>query len=327
MIIDSIDVSIVVPVFNESENIADTVERLLVTFASRPERVEIVVVNDGCTDDTLAVAQRLAEHEPRLTVTGYAKNVGRGRALRVGFGVAKGKFIVSIDADLSYDPVYILDLLDALYASPEVDFVLGSPYMPGGGTEGVAADRLFISRLGNWVLRTLVYQDIYTFTGIFRAYRREVLDALELEADDKELHLEILSRALAAGYRLKEVPAILRNRRKGTSKFRFRGTAISHLLFSFYERPMVVFGLIGIILLVSGLLSGGYVTMLRFQGTLNPVRPLVTFTAILFLSGLQILAFGFIALQIGILRRELYKIQRENRLLARQIQQILIEKK
>jgi dolichol-phosphate mannosyltransferase len=313
----SIGVSIVVPAYNEATNIADTVEWIAATFAARPERWEVILVDDGSTDDTRNVIARLAEVDPHVVLAGYDRNIGRGRALRVGFAQAQGRIIVSTDADLSYEPRYILDLLDTLYADPEVDFVLGSPYMPGGGTEGVDPRRLLISRLGNWVLQTTINKEVYTFTGIFRAYRREVLDALELESDGKEIHLEILSRALGAGYRVKEVPAVLRSRKKGRSKFRFGGTALSHLLFSFNERPILVFGGVGLLLLLAGLVGGIYVSVLRFQGTLNPGRPLTTLVVILMMAGLQILSFGFIALQIGALRREVFKVQRENRLLRR----------
>lgn len=321
-----VDVSIVIPAYNESENITVTTERIAAAFANRPERWEIIFVDDGSTDDTRAVIERLAKVDPRIVPAGYSLNAGRGRALRVGFARARGRIIVSTDADLSYEPGYILDLLDALYVDPDADFVLGSPYMPGGATEGVSWRRLFVSRLGNRVLQATVNKDIYTFTSVFRAYRREVLDALELESDGKEIHLEILSRALGAGYRVKEVPAILRSRKHGRSKFRFSGTAFSHLFFSFSERPILVFGGLGLLLLVIGILGGIYVSILRFQGTLTPNRPLITLVVILILTGLQVLSIGFVALQIGMLRREMFKIQRENRLLARQVRHALAEK-
>jgi dolichol-phosphate mannosyltransferase len=315
----TIDVSIVVPAYNEAENLVDTLERIAAVFAERPERWEVIFVNDGSTDNTAEVIQRLASIDPRVVPAGYPNNVGRGRALRVGFALARGNIVVSTDADLSYDPSYIPALLDALHDDPTVDFVLGSPYMPGGGTEGVDPRRLWISRVGNKVLRAAVNSEIHTFTGIFRAYRREVLDALEMESDGKEIHLEILSRALGAGYRVKEVPAVLRSRRKGKSKFRFGGTALSHLFFSFNERPIIVFGALGLLLLVIGLAGGVYVSLLRFQGTLNPGRPLIILVVVLMLAGLQILAFGFITLQIGTLRREIFKIQRENRLIRQEL--------
>jgi len=79
-------------------------------------------------------------------------------------------------------------------------------YMPGGGVKNVPLLRLWISKLGNKILRYTMPNRIYTSTGIFRAYRRKVLDSLELESDGKEIHLEILSKALALGYRVKENP-------------------------------------------------------------------------------------------------------------------------
>ena len=315
------DVSIIIPVYNESENVTDTVQQIAAAFAGRPETWELILVDDGSTDDTWAVLEQLARSESRLMPTGYKPNRGRGRALRVGFAQARGEIVVSIDADLSYEPHYILDLVDALDQDLDVDFVLGSPYMPGGDTEGVDPRRLLISRLGNKILQTSINRDIHTFTGIFRAYRRQVLSALELESDGKEIHLEILSRALGAGFRVKEVPAVLRSRKKGKSKFRFGGTTLSHLLFTFNERPLWIFGGLGLLLLLGGLAGGVYLSVLRFQGTLNPGRPLTTLVVIMMLAGLQILSFGFIALQIGALRRELFKIQRESRLLRRHLEQ------
>ena len=153
---------------------------------------------------------------------------------------------------------------------------------------------------------------IYTSTGIFRAYRRKVLDSLELESDGKEIHLEILSKAIALGYRVKEVPAVLTGRQKGRSKFKFRKTAVSHLVFSAFEKPMILFGFIGFLTLAIGLLIGLYIAYLRFLGDLTPGRPLITFAILLILGGIQMLSFGFIAIQIVSLRREILRIQKEN---------------
>jgi len=220
---------------------------------------------------------------------------------------------------LSYEPKYILNLINELKNDASIDLVLASPYMKGGRTEGVPLGRLLISKIGNRILSLAMDGNIKTITGIFRAYRRSVLESLELESEGKEIHLEILSRAVAVGYKVKEVPVVLTGREKGRSKFRFRGTVVSHLLFSFYERPMIVFGIIGLILLGSGFLGGIYVTILRFQKTLNPERPLMTLVVILLLAGMQILSFGFVSIQVGSLRREVYRIQKENRLLSRRL--------
>jgi dolichol-phosphate mannosyltransferase len=163
---------------------------------------------------------------------------------------------------------------------------------------------------------------IYTSTGIFRAYRRKVLDSLELESDGKEIHLEILSKAIALGFRVKEIPAVLTSRKKGTSKFKLRKTAISHLAFSVFEKPMMIFGFVGLLTLGIGLLIGAYVAYLRFVGELTPGRPLITFAILLILGGIQILSFGFIAIQIVSLRREILRIQKENLELQREMENI-----
>jgi len=233
-------------------------------------------------------------------------------ALRKGFRESSGEIVVSTDADLSYNPQYILDLVGTLKKEPEIDFVLASPYMPGGGVKDVPTLRLCVSKLGNRILRLVMPNRIYTSTGIFRAYRKKVLDSLELESDGKEIHLEILSKALALGYRVKEIPAILTGRKKGRSKFKFRKTTATHLAFSVFEKPMIVFGFLGLLTLGIGFLIGIYIAYLRFLGELTPGRPLITLALLLILGGIQILSFGFIALQIVSLRREILRIQKEN---------------
>ena len=306
------DLSIVIPMFNESENVESTLIRVEEALASFNGAYEIIVVNDGSSDNTLEILNKLKEQDRKLKIVSYPKNIGRGMALRKGFQESKGEIVVSIDADLSYDPHYILDLVGALKSGQDIDFVLASPYMPGGGVRNVPWHRLWISKLGNRILRFAMPNRIYTSTGIFRAYRKKILDSLELESDGKEIHLEILSKALALGFRVKEVPAVLSSRRRGKSKFKFKKTAMSHLVFSVFEKPMIIFGFIGLLTLTIGLLIGIYIAYLRFSGDLTPGRPLITFSLLLILGGFQILSFGFIALQIVSLRREILRIQKEN---------------
>jgi dolichol-phosphate mannosyltransferase len=306
------DLSIIIPMFNEAENAETTLNRVEEALASFRGTYEIIVVNDGSLDNTLDILNRLAEQDGKLKVVSYSKNAGRGMALRKGFKESSGEIIVSIDADLSYHPNYIIDFVETLRAEQDIDFVLASPYMPGGGVQNVPALRLYISKLGNKILRFAMPNRIYTSTGIFRAYRKRVLESLELESDGKELHLEILSKALALGYRVKESPAILTSRKKGKSKFKFRKTAISHLVFSVFEKPVIIFGFVGLLTLAIGFLIGMYIVYLRLLGDLTPGRPLITFAILLILGGIQILSFGFIAIQIVSLRREILRIQKEN---------------
>jgi dolichol-phosphate mannosyltransferase len=306
------DLSIVIPMHNEAENVKTTLSRVEATLASFRGTYEIVAVDDGSRDQTQAILKDVASQSEHLKVVSYSRNAGRGMALRRGFKASVGDIVVSIDADLSYDPGYILDLVEALKGEEEIDVILASPYMPGGGVRDVPFLRLWISKLGNRILRFAMPNRIYTSTGIFRAYRRRILESLELESDGKEIHLEILSKVIALGYRVKEMPAILTSRKRGKSKFKFRKTALSHLVFSFFEKPMMIFGFLGLVTLGTGGVIGLYVGYLRFAGILTPGRPLITFALLLILGGIQILSFGFIAIQLVSLRREILRIQKEN---------------
>ena len=305
------DLSVVIPMFNEAENVEVTLRRVEEALVSFPGSYEIVPVNDGSVDGTLEILNKVAARDSKIKVASYPKNIGRGRALRTGFRESTGDMVVSIDADLSFAPSHILDVINVLRNEPDIDFVLGSPYVPGGEMRNVPFLRLWISKLGNMVLRHIM--PVRYSTGVFRGYRRKVLDSLELESDDKEIHLEILSKALALGYRVKEIPATLTGRERGRSKFKFKKTAVSHLVFSLFEKPMIVFGFVGLIVLFIGLLMGLYVTYLRFAGELTPGRPLITFALLLILGGMQILSFGFIAIQIVSLRKEILRIQKGNK--------------
>ncbi|HOJ15242.1 MAG TPA: glycosyltransferase [Deltaproteobacteria bacterium] len=297
-------ISVIIPMYNEEANAWETVSRVrkLLEEAGRP--FEIVTVNDGSTDGTLDVLDRLAQEDGRVRVVSYWKNGGRGKALRYGFAAARCPYVATIDADLSYDPLYILEMARVLDEENDVDMVLVSPYMEGGKAVGVPAARLLVSWLGNKVLQLAMPQKIHTLTCIVRCYRKEVLDSLDLESDGKEIHLEILSKALAMGYHIREIPAVLTSRKKGSSKFSFRSTAVSHLLFTIFERPTLLFGFLGVLAVLTGIILGLYVVYLYTHGLLNPNRPLITLMVLFLLGGVQILSFGFLATQVHFLRKE-----------------------
>ncbi len=304
--------SVIIPMFNEQEVIAETIRSVTAELGVLGVEWELVLVNDGSTDDTPAICRREAEREGRIRIVDYSPNRGRGYALRRGFGAAEGEFVVSIDADLTYSPDHITGIYRELQSSG-VDVVLGSVYMKGGRAVNVPFKRLFISRIGNLILGLAFPGRIRTITCVLRGYRREVPDSLELESDGKEIHLEILAKAISVGFRVKEIPAVLTARRKGKSKFRFKATSISHLLFSFYQKPMIIFGFFGFIMVLIGFILGIVFIVQRYLGILNPTRPIFILMVILLLAGIQMLSFGFIANQIGIIKKEIYKIQKENK--------------
>ena len=125
------DLSIVIPMFNEAENVENTLKKVEGVLSQFQGTFEIIPVNDGSVDNTLEELKKVAERNNKVKVVSYPNNIGRGMALRKGFRESSGEIIVSIDADLSYSPHYILDFVETLRKEPEIDFVLASPYMPG----------------------------------------------------------------------------------------------------------------------------------------------------------------------------------------------------
>jgi glycosyltransferase involved in cell wall biosynthesis len=304
--------------YNEEANVASTVDTIERVMSGIGKPWELILVNDGSTDGTERVAERICGEKPFARLVSYRPNRGRGKALRSGFAEARGQFVITIESDLSWDASLMVDMLRILERG-EADMVLASPYVPGGTTEGVPAGRLMISRLGNMILSLVVPGDLKMVTQMFRAYRREVIDSLELESDGKEIHLEIVSKALALGYRAKELPAVLRSRGGGKSKFKLGKTAASHLAFSFFEKPILLFGIAGFFFLTLAFVIGVYLLIEFSRGQLNPDRPLMTVLILLIIGGLQFVSLGLVGTQIVQLRKEVYRIQMENRRLERQI--------
>jgi dolichol-phosphate mannosyltransferase len=306
-----IAVTVVIPMFDEAENARGTITAVGAALEAKGWSYEIVPVNDGSRDATADLLSELAAADPRVRPVIYQVNRGRGYALRRGFAAAEGDIVVALDADLSYSVDHATRMVEVLLEDPEADIVLASPYMPGGSVEGVPFVRLAFSRIGNIVLRAALPQRIYTSTGVVRAYRLDVLRSLDLESDGKEIHLEILSDAIAMGYRIVEMPATLRARKRGRSKFRPRATVASHLLFSVLARPAALFGAFGALLLGLGLIVGAYLFGVFLGHGLNPERPLMTVMMLLLLGGAGALAFAVVGSQLIELRRAVVRLQAE----------------
>jgi len=309
-------ISVIIPMYNEEDNVLNTLEvvdQVLLKF----EEHEVLVVDDGSKDNTFELANQFVSSNSDVRLFKHPVNMGMGRALRTGFERADGDVIITIDADLSYDPIYIPKLVDELDDS--TDIVIGSQYMDGGSTEDIPPLRLFVSKMANRIVGYAMADNISTVTGVLRAYRKEVLDSLELESNGTEINPEILAKARAVGFNIKEIPVTLKSRKLGKSKVRFRSTTMSHLLFTFYEKPMILFGVIGLLLCLIGVVSAVYLFYQYIIGTLDPTRPLMLFMVLTILSGIQILIFGFVATQISLLKKEIYVIQKENKLIRKKL--------
>jgi dolichol-phosphate mannosyltransferase len=226
-------VSIVVPCYNEGGNVARFEETLLPVAheLAKDREVELVLVDDGSSDDTLTRLEELAARANGLAieVVSHGVNKGLGAAVRTGFRHSKGDVVVTTDSDGTYEFTEIPRLLELL--APGVDVVTASPYHPDGGIDNVPQYRIVLSKGASLLYRVLVDWKIHTYTALFRAYRRDVVRSVEFESNDFLAMAEILVNAVMKGYRVVEAPAVLHSRAIGQSKARIARIIRSHVRF------------------------------------------------------------------------------------------------
>ena len=208
---------VVLPTYDERENLPAIVPAIL---AASPD-LDVLVVDDDSPDGTGALAGQLAARDPRVRVLHRVRKEGLGRAYLAGFDVALraayGR-ILQMDADFSHDPER---LPAVLAASRDADLVLGSRYVPGGGTRNWGLGRRVLSRSGSLYARTILGVGVRDLTGGFKCFRREVLERIDLPTVTSAgyaFQIELTWRALRAGFRVVEVPIVFADRRVGQSK-------------------------------------------------------------------------------------------------------------
>ena len=202
-------ISVVCPFYNEASILDAAVRSMLENLRSLDEEWELIIVNDGSTDGSLEIAQAFQADEPRLQGLTYPINRGRGYAIRTGAAAARGELIVTTKIDSSWGDDIVHRLVAELHARPDADIVVASPNLPGGRYKNVPIKRVFFSKYGNLIIRAGLRYSVTMNTGMTRGYRAEKFRALPLEEDEKEMHLEVINKALAFGYRIYEIPATL----------------------------------------------------------------------------------------------------------------------
>jgi dolichol-phosphate mannosyltransferase len=209
---------LVVPTYDEAENIEPLIEQALVHL---PAPRTVLIVDDGSPDGTGAIADRLAAKRDEVRVLHRESKEGLGPAYVAGFRAALdggAEIVAQMDADFSHDPGDLPRLLGAL---EHADVALGSRYAPGGGVEQWGPTRKLISRGGSAYARFLLGVPTKDLTGGFKAFRRPVLEAIELETIPSlgyAFQVETTYRAIRAGFRVVEVPILFHDRRVGDSK-------------------------------------------------------------------------------------------------------------
>ena len=215
-------VTIIIPCYNEEDSIPSLVERLRVLVESQPDW-EVLFVNDGSRDATGRILDQASCKFAWARVAHHKTNLGLGAGIRTGFSNTEAPYICTIDSDGSYPPETLPQFIELLRSG--ADIVTASPWHPGNQKADGGLHRIILSRGVSWCYRLVTRSDHYTYTALFRAYRREVIENVKFESNGFPAVTELLIRAIAKGYRLVEVPMPLIPRERGESKMSF-GTAI-----------------------------------------------------------------------------------------------------
>lgn len=216
-------VSVVVPCYDEAEGIPPLLEHL------RPLASlgwEFVFVDDGSRDATFAVLLSAARNRPWMRVVRHATNLGLGAAMRTGFTQARAPIVCTIDSDCTYPPERLPELVRLVEQG--ADIVTASAWHPASPRAQGSRIRLALSRAVSRLYNLLVGTDVHTFTCLYRAYRREIVDRTRFRAAGVTAVAELMLRGMLDGRRVREVPMQLRARRIGRSKLRIGDAVVSH---------------------------------------------------------------------------------------------------
>ena len=288
------DVSVVIPVHNESPNIPELYRELTDVLERWGARYEILVVDDGSSDDSFAQLARLQARDPRLRVIRFRRNFGQTAAFAAGFAHARGRLIATTDGDLQNDPADI----------PAMAAKIGEGYDIVCGWRKERKDPWLTRRLPSLVANRL----ISTTTGVrlhdygcsLKVFRAEVVKPLRLYG---EMHRFLPAIASEMGVRIAEVVVNHRARRHGRSKYGLGRTVRVMLdlltvrfLLSYATRPLQIFGLVGLTMAVAGGGVGAWLAYLRLFGHESIAnRPLLLFAILLIFTGVQLITLGLLA--------------------------------
>jgi glycosyltransferase involved in cell wall biosynthesis len=287
------DLTVVIPLFNEEDNVDPAVAELLGVLDDLPQTAEIVLVDDGSHDRTGARALRWCERESRVKLIRFRRNYGQTAAIAAGFRHARGKVVIVMDGDQQNDPHDI----PALLAKMDEGYDVVS------GWRKQRKDKLLMRRLpssiANWLISKVTATKLHDYGCTLKAYHADIVRELRLYG---ELHRFIPALATLSGAVVAEIPVNHRPRTRGTSKYGISRTIRVLLdlltvkfLLKYLARPMQFFGLPGIASFALGLVTLAYLLFQKIalgQGISN--RPLLTGAVLLTFLGVQFISMGLL---------------------------------
>lgn len=288
------DVSVVVPMYNEVDSLPLLLEAIATTMLAEQLSYEIICVDDGSTDGSAELLKQLAQTRTDLRAVLLRRNYGQTAAMAAGFNYARGKAIVSLDGDLQNDPADIPRLLAKL----EEGYDLVSGWRQN--RQDATLTRLLPSKIANWIIGQVTGVRIHDYGCSLKAYRSELVADMNLYG---ELHRFLPALAFIEGARIAELPVRHHARQFGRSKYGLWRTfrVLMDLLTiwfmkKFLTRPMHVFGLLGLVAMLLGIVLGSYLTFVKLAlGESIGNRPLLILAVVLLLTGVQLFSVGLLA--------------------------------
>jgi glycosyltransferase involved in cell wall biosynthesis len=307
-------ISVVVPLLNEEQSLEALYREVSAALEPRGEPFEVVFVDDGSTDGSLGVLQRLHDEVSNVVVVHLRRNFGKAAALQAGFLEAQGDVIVTIDADLQDDPAEIPQLLARL----DEGFDLVSGWKT---RRNDPMTRRLLSRVFNWATAVVSGMKLHDVNCGLKAYRAEVVDGMRIYG---ELHRFIPVLASYRGFRVAEISVNHRARAHGRSRYGlaryFRGffDLLSVTFMGRYRhRPLHLFGGLGLLMGALGFVVLLYLTVVWFMGQAIGHRPLLTLGVLLMVVGIQLVSLGLLS--------ELVTSQHEERMSIRERTDLVVD--
>ena len=312
------ELSIVIPVLNESPNIKDLYDELTTTLVGGGRSYEIIIIDDGSTDDTFAKLADLQSRDPHLRVIRFRRNFGQTAAFAAGFAFARGRLVVTADGDMQNDPADIARMAD-LIDNEGYDIVCGWRK----DRKDTFVTRRIPSMLANKLISWATGVELHDYGCSLKVFRAEVVKPLRLYG---EMHRFLPAIASQIGVRIAEVVVNHRARTAGASKYGLSRTVRVILdlvtvkfLLSYSTRPLQIFGLVG---LAAGVLGSAILAYLGYVRLFTPQaigdRPLLLLGMLLVFIGVQLVTFGLLA---ELLARTYYESQNKPVYVIREIRQ------
>ena len=300
-----VDISVVIPIYNEEENIKDLHAKLTNVLPSITENYEIIFVDDGSTDNSFNILKEINTEDKKVKAIKFRRNFGQSAAISAGFDYSKGDVIITMDGDLQNDPEDI----------PLLFKKINEGYDIVSGWRVDRKDPFFTkklpSKLSNWLASKLTGVKLHDFGCTLKAFRREVIENINLYG---EMHRYIPALASWMGISITEVKVRHHPRQHGTSKYGITRLMRGMLdlitvkfLLSYSTRPLQLFGIPGILSFFVGFVIGVYLTIERlFYGMSLADRPLLLLAVLLIFLGVQFITMGLLG---EIITRTYYEVQ------------------